>query len=258
MSGSVHDCDMDDLAVGRVFRELRLRLQWRQQDVARRAGISDTTYSRIERGGLERTTLETLRRVAAVLEVRLVLEPRWRGAALDRLVSRRHAAMTEIVARILTDPGWQVRPEVSFSEWGERGVVDLVAWDVVHRAVLLVELKTELVDVNDLLAVCDRRRRLAEAIVRPFGWEPLVVGQWVVVAASRTNERRVAEHRTAIRAALPADGRSIGGWLSRPAAPASALWFLPDSHDASLGRRITPTMRVRKRPLNVASRDEAA
>jgi transcriptional regulator with XRE-family HTH domain len=249
---------VDDLAVGRVFRELRIRLQWRQQDVARRAGISDSTYSRIERGELGRTTLDVIRRVAAVLEVRLSIEPRWRGAALDRLVSRRHAAMTEIVAQILTRAGWEVRPEVSFSEWGERGVVDLVAWSAAHRAALLVELKTELVDVNDLLAVCDRRRRLAGAILKPLGWDPLLVGQWVVLAASRTNARRVAEHRTAIRAAFPSDGRSVAGWLSRPTGPASALWYLPDSRDTSLRRRITPTMRVRPRTPNVETRSEAA
>ena len=75
---------MDDLAIGRVFRELRIRLGWRASDVASRAGTSTSTYSRIERGQIDRITLSTLRGVANVLEVRLVLEPRWRGAGLDR------------------------------------------------------------------------------------------------------------------------------------------------------------------------------
>ena len=209
---------MDDLAIGRVFRELRIRLGWPQWVVAAKASISPSAYSEIERGHIETIALGRLRRVAAVLEVRLVLEPRWRGAGLERALSSRHAAMTEAVSRLLVEAGWEVRPEVSFNHFGERGVVDLIAWHPASRTLLLVELKTEIVDVNDLLAVTDRRRRLAALIVGQFGWEPERVGQWVVVAEGRTNRRRVADHRTALRAAFPEDGRSIGGWLRiRPA-----------------------------------------
>lgn len=238
---------MDDLVVGRVLRELRLRLGWRQADVAGRAGVSAATYSRLERGDIARTTLRTLRRVGDVLEVRLTLDASWRGAALDRMLSGRHAAMTEIVGRLLIGAGWEIRPEVSFNVWGERGVVDLVAWHAGERALLLVELKTELVDLNNLLATTDRRRRLAAEIVKPFGWQPRIVGQWVVLAASRSNERRVAEHRSVLRAAFPADGRAIGGWLAHPRGPLAALGFLPNSPDTRLRRGLAPTQRVRPR-----------
>src|SRR5262245_5474665 len=124
---------VDDLAIGLVFRELRMRLGWPQREVARRAGISAGTYSEIERGMFERVALKKLRRVGAVLEVRLVIEPRWRGAALDQLFSSRHAAMSELVTRMLVEAGWEVRPEVSFNNFGERGVVDLVAWNAEAR-----------------------------------------------------------------------------------------------------------------------------
>lgn len=236
---------MDDLALGRLFRELRVRLGWRQIEVARRAGISQAACSEIERGLLDTVPLGKLRKVAATLEMRLVVEPRWRGAAVDRVVSSRHASMTEAVARILVDAGWDVRPEVSFNHFGERGVVDLVAWHAPTRTVLLVELKTELVDPNDLLAVTDRRRRLAVEIARPFGWQPEVVGQWIVVAENRTNRRRLAAVRTAIRAAFPADGRAIAGWLAHPAGPLSALWFLTDTVHGSGRQPRAPKLRVR-------------
>ncbi len=153
--------------------------------------------------------------------------------------------MTEAITRMLVEAGWQVQREVSFSHFGERGVVDIVARHSKLRVVLLVELKTELVDTNDLLAVTDRRRRLATVIAAPFGWEPSIVGQWVVVASSGTNQRRLAEHRAALRAAFPDDGRSIDGWLARPARPLSALWFLPDSSLGSVRRRRAPRLRVR-------------
>lgn len=236
---------MDDLAIGRVFRELRIRLGLPQRVIAQRAGISTGSYSDIERGKIERVALTRLRRVAKVLDVRLMLEPRWRGAALDRVLSSRHAAMTETVTRMLIEAGWEVRPEVSFNHFGERGVVDLVAWRPERGVLLLVELKTELVNPNELLAVTDRRRRLAATIVAPLGWRPATVGQWVVVAGSRTNQRRLAQHRTVFRAAFPADGRSVRGWLVKPDSPISALWFLPDSGATSVGRRLAPRLRVR-------------
>jgi transcriptional regulator with XRE-family HTH domain len=249
---------MDDLAVGRVFRELRLRLRWTQRMVAAKSGISSSAYSEIERGLIEQVPIGKLRKVGAVLEVRLVLEPRWRGAALDRMLASRHASMTEVVSRLIVDAGWEVRPEVSFNHFGERGVVDLVAWHAASRTVLLVELKTELVDINDLLAVTDRRHRLAAIIVEPFGWKPLSVSQWVVVAESRSNRRRLAEHRTALRAAFPSDGRAVAGWLSSPHGPTAALWFLPDSGGSSARQRRAPRLRVRPSRLSVDPRANAA
>jgi transcriptional regulator with XRE-family HTH domain len=242
---------MDDIALGRLFRELRIRLGWRATDVASLAGISDSTYSRIERGQIGRIKVDMIRRVGAVLEVRVLLEARWRGAALDRVLSSRHAALTETVARLLIDAGWEIRPEVSFNHFGERGVVDIVAWHAATHTLLLVELKTELADVNDLLAVTDRRRRLAGIIAKPFGWDPDAVGQWVVVVASRTNTRRVADHRVALRSAFPSDGRSVKGWLARPTSPVSALWFLPDSHAMGRRRASAATHRVRRGSASV-------
>jgi DNA-binding XRE family transcriptional regulator len=249
---------MDDIAVGRVLRELRIRLGWPQRVVASKARVSATTYSDIERGLLEGVTLGKLRRVAAILEVRLVLEPRWRGAGLERIVAGRHAFMTETVAAMLVAAGWDVRPEVSFSHFGERGVVDLVAWHASTRTLLLVELKTELVDPNDLLAVTDRRRRLAAVIAAPFGWQPLQVGQWVVLGESRTNHRRLAAFRTALRAAFPADGRSIKRWLADPVSSMSALWFLPNSATTGVRHGVTPRQRVRLRRPSVAPREDVA
>lgn len=242
---------MDDLAIGRVFRALRIRLGWPQSTAAAKAGISTTSYSEIERGWIDRVPIGKLRKVAAIYEVRLVIEPRWRGATLDRAFSSRHAAMAEAVTRLLVDAGWEVRPEVSFNYFGERGVVDLVAWHAGSKTLLLVELKTELADVNDLLAVTDRRRRLAATIVEPFGWEPRQVAQWVVLADSRTNRRRAGEHRAILRAAFPADGRAITGWLAKPRHALAALWFLPDSAGSAVRQRRAPRLRVSRRPPSV-------
>lgn len=249
---------MDDLGLGRLFRELRLRLEWPQRLVAAKAGISRAAYSEIEHGLIGKVPLDKLRRVAAVLEVRLRLEPSWRGAGIDIVLSTRHSGMAERVTRLLLDAGWEVRPEVSFSHFGERGVVDLVAWHAGTRTLLLIELKTELADVDNLLVVTDRRRRLAAKIAEPFGWQPRFVAQWVVLAESRTNERRLAAHRSRLRAAFPSDGRSVPGWLANPRGALSALSFLPDSTGSSVRRRSAPRLRVRARRSRTDRPPEAA
>jgi transcriptional regulator with XRE-family HTH domain len=249
---------VDDLAIGRLFRELRVRLGWPQAVVARKAGLSQAAYSRIERGLIDRSTLGTLRKVATVLEVRLVVDPRWRGAAVDRLTSTRHAAMTETVVRTLLDAGWTVQPEVSFNHYGERGVVDIVAWHAATETLLLIELKTEIADVNALLAVRDRRRRLAARIADPFGWQPKHVGEWIVVAESRTNRRRVAEHASSLRAALPSDGRSVAAWLANPRGSLSALSFLSNSHEASPRQSFAPRLRVHRGTASVGNSTDRA
>lgn len=249
---------MDDIGIGRVFRRLRHRLGWRQQDVCERAGISLGLYFEAERGHLAQMSLGKLRTIAGVLEVQLTIEARWRSGSLDRVLSQRHAGMAERVARMLLDAGWEVRPEVSFSHFGERGIVDLIAWHPIHRTMLLIELKTELVDVNDLLGTTDRRRRLANVIARSLGWTPEIIAQWVVLADGRTNRRRVAEHQTVLRASFPWDGRSIAGWLARPLVPASALWFLPDFTEAGVRRSQSPRLRVRLTKSSVGSASDPA
>lgn len=249
---------MDDLAIGRLFRELRIRLGWPQRVVAAKAGISRASYAEMEHGLIGKVPLAKLRKVAAVLEVRLRVEPSWRGAAMDIVLSSRHGALAERVTQLLLAAGWEVRPEVSFNWFGERGVVDLVAWHAPTRTLLLIEVKTELADVGDLLAVTDRRRRLGAKIAEPFGWRPRHIAQWVVVAESRTNERRLAAHRALIRAAFPADGRAIPGYLANAGRAFSAFSFLPDSSGSSARRGAAPRLRVRERPANVGKAGRAA
>ena len=209
---------MDDLRFGRAIRMARVRRGWRQQDLADRAAVSRAIVSRIERGLAEGMPVATIRQTCAPLDVRVELLPRGRGAELDRMVNERHSRLHETVAREIGDryPAWAMAHEVSFNVWGERGVIDLVLWHPARRALLLIELKTELVDLGELLATGDRRTRLAKDIVRDRGWDPTTVSVWVIVARSRTTERRIAAHRTMLRSALPDDAARIRRWLRDP------------------------------------------
>ena len=213
----LHHRAMDDLRIGSMIRTARLRKGWRQQDLAQAGHVARATISRIERGHLGSLPLDTIRTICAGLDIRLELQPRWRGGDLDRMLSRRHSALHESVTRAFAAayPEWEISPEVSFSIYGERGVIDLLMWHPGRRALLVIELKTDIVDVGEMVGTLDKKRRLAWKIAEERGWSPQTVSAWIVVARSRTNERRVAEFQAMLRSAYPADGRQIRAWLRR-------------------------------------------
>ena len=225
---------MSDQRLGSAIRLVRVRRGWRQADLALRSGVGQATISRIERGHIGTLSLDRLRTVAAALDIRVDVLGRWRAGDLDRLLNSGHSRLHESVARAFRDlPEWITSPEVSFSIRGERGIIDILAWHPRLRALLVIELKTDIADVNELLGTADRKRRLAIDVAIERGWiargEPLpTVSLWVIVAGSRTNRRRIAEHAAMLRAALSTDGRSIGAWLREPSRPLAALSVWPD------------------------------
>lgn len=238
---------MDDLRVGSMVRAVRIRKGWRQEDLARAAGSSRATISRLERGHFGSLPVDRIRRICASLDIRLDLQPRWRGGDLDRMMSRRHSILHESVTRVIADafPEWEISPEVSFSIYGERGVIDILLWHPGRRALLVIELKTEIVDVGEMLATLDKKRRLAWQIAKGRRWLPLTVSAWIVVAGSRTNERRISEFRAMLRSAYPADGRQMRGWLRDPVESIAGMSIWPVATVG--GRPIAPRRRVRPR-----------
>lgn len=236
---------MDDVRLGSTIRTARIRKGWRQRDLAEKSGVSRATITRIEGGHLGTLPLDLIRAVCQALEISLDLVPRWRGGDLDRMLGIRHSQLHESVARMLVVdfPEWVLAPEVSFAQYGERGVIDLLLWHPARRALLVIELKTDLVDVNEMLGTMDRKRRLAWDVAKRRGWVPATVSAWIVVAGSRTSERRVAAHRTMLRAGYPASGREMRAWLANPIGSIAglSLW----SAVAAGGADLAPKRRVR-------------
>lgn len=192
--------------------------------MAVRAGVARSLVSDLERGHFDTTSLARLRAIAKVLDIRLDVVARWRGGELGRLLNARHSALAEDVAHDFARlPAWATSPEVSFSVYGERGVIDILAFHAASGALLVIELKTEIVDVNELVGTIDRKTRLALGIAHDRGWDAVTASRWVIVARDRTNQRRIEAHRSMLRAAFPADGHGMRRWLSRPTGSISAL-----------------------------------
>ncbi|HEY5487487.1 MAG TPA: helix-turn-helix transcriptional regulator [Candidatus Limnocylindrales bacterium] len=227
---------MDDVALEAIVRAVRTRRKLSQRQLAGMAGIAHATISLVERGHGSRLSLETIKRIAAALEIRVELTARWRGGNLDRLLSRRHSMLAESFARFLgSRPGWVVEPEVSFAIYGERGVVDQLAWHAGEAHVLIVELKTAFVDVNEMLGTLDRKRRLAATIAGTRGWKPKLVSVWLIVSDTHTNRRHARDHGVLLSARFPFNGRQLRSFLSKPETPTSGLAFWPSANPRSTG-----------------------
>lgn len=207
---------MFDDPVGGMLRALRIRRGLRQVDVARLALVSPMTVSRLERGQVESLTVRVIRRVARVLEVRMDFAPWSRHGDLHRFATAEHAGLVEAVVKVLGQLGWAARAEVSFSNLGERGFIDILAWHAASATLLVIEVKTEIVDVGDTLGTLDRKRRLAAGIGREMGWIPRVVAAALIVEDTTTNRRRIANHAATVRTQLPDDGRRMRAFLRHP------------------------------------------
>jgi hypothetical protein len=156
--------------------------------------------------------------------------------------------MHESVARTLRGTAWLMAPEATFSIYGERGVIDILAFHPPSGALLVIELKTDLVDVQALISAVDRYRRLAPQMARERGWAVRSVSCWVVLRDTPANHRRLAAHATVLRTAFPHDGRHVRAWVRAPSGLVGALTFLSDSHRANAMTTSSGVQRVRTRP----------
>lgn len=226
--------------VERAVRSLRRRRQWTQTALGGRAGVSREMVSRIERGDVAGMTISSLEHVAAALGATLLVQLRWQGANLDRLMDAAHARLQEDVASWLTTIGWVVHVEVSFNHYGDRGRVDIVAFHPTLRLVLIIEIKSALGDIQDTLGRLDVKARLGRVIAAELGWNQVsAVVPALVITDSRAVRRQIAAHE-ALFERYSLRGRKATAWLRRPAgtAPTGILWFRSrsDSHGATTRR----------------------
>lgn len=221
--------------------------------------MSAGVVSLIERGHLDLVSTPAFRRVAAALEIRAEISLTLPHGELERLLNAGHAALHEALAGHLRGlPGWLHLPEVSFAIYGERGIIDILAFHTPTGSLLVIELKTELVGLEDLMSTMDVRLRHAAAISRERGWHARTVSGWIVLADSATNRRRVTAHASALRAAFPADGRVMRGWLRKPSGPIRALSFWANSRLPTTSHETYARRRVRVREAGHRSTQSAA
>jgi transcriptional regulator with XRE-family HTH domain len=229
---------MDDVRQGRICRALRLRLGLTQTQLGSRCGLSQQGISLVERGHGARLSAVALRRVFAALDARWEPTISWRGGDLERLLDVRHAALSGAFVSRLRALGWSVEVEVTYSSFGERGSIDILAWTPVERIALVVEIKSELVSIEATLRKLDEKVRLTIETVAEvrFGTRPRSVGRLLVLPASTTERRRVAGAAAVLDAALPQRSDAVRTWLRTPSGSIRGLLFVPVTNAGSARR----------------------
>ncbi len=157
-----------------------------------------------------------------------------------------HAAVQEHTARLLSARGWSVKVEVSFNYYGERGRIDILAFHPATASLLVVEIKSAIGDVQDLLGRLDVKTRIGRTVASEVGWVDVRTVLPAVVIAEGSTARRVLQQHATLFARFDRRGRGATAWLRDPwpPAPRGLLWFvrLSDAHPGS----VTRVVRVRR------------
>lgn len=214
---------MRAIAVGRLLRMTRIRRGLRQEDVARRASLSAATVGRHENGTM--SSLAALERHTSALSLRVELRVVGRAGELTRLTDEEHAAIAESLAAWFRSKGFVTEPEASFSEWGERGRIDLLAYQPGPGTLVVVEVKTQLLDLQDLFGALNVKERLAMTVAGQRRWQVRKSVVLLAVASTAANRRIVRLHPTLFddfrrerlsAAALQGGHRRLLHWVRPP------------------------------------------
>jgi transcriptional regulator with XRE-family HTH domain len=238
---------VDDRRLGIAVRARRHRRGWRLVDMAAVAGVGPGVCGLLERGHADRLTVRTARAIAGAVGLPLAWDLGWQRVEVDRLLDSDHAALCADIAGELTALSWEVRTEVSFNHYGERGRIDLLAWHPTERTLLVIEVKTTLVDAQQTIGSLDIKARLASILVAKLGWrQPARVVPALFIAEGRT-ARRHLQRLAALFKQYNCQGVSARGWLRSPSADVGGLLrFVPLPSSNGSDRRRAGRRRVRR------------
>ena len=188
------------------LRESRLALGLTQAEAAARAGVSQSFWSRLERGQVSAVSIETLASCAAAVGVQLAafIEAR-PGADLPRDIE--HLRRQELVIAVGATGGWTARPEAGIDPGANRSRSIDVLLSRSRGAELAV------VEIIDLLADAGAALRgLADkvAAVRRSSPPDARVAGLLVLRATTRNRSTMDELSGLFATRFPA---SSGAWL---------------------------------------------
>lgn len=192
---------------------MRRRKGWSQARLASQLGISQSELSRRERGSLENCSVAEVEQWGAALGAHVSVDVRVDGQR--PLMDARHARLQSWIAGLLAQHGWTVLVEHSFNHYGDRGRIDVFAYHPIEHVLAIIEVKTRIDDVGDVLGRLDVKRRVAPMLAREQAWPATAVVPMLLILEQRTNRRRIEDHAT-VFAGLPTRGRAAAAWLRQP------------------------------------------
>lgn len=214
---------VDGLLIGRLIRASRVRMGFRQEDVARTARVSRDVLSDVENGRAGSVRIDLLERIAGACGLRLRLDLLPTRADLARTRDVAHAELVERIVSLLEGAGWAIALEAQT----RRGSIDVLAFHSATRMLLVIEVKSRLTDLQEMLRALARVTGEAPRSVAGLGWDPRAVSILLVVGDTSTQRRVIERHRSTFAAAFPLRTREIRRWLAAPVTPVRGLMFLP-------------------------------
>jgi transcriptional regulator with XRE-family HTH domain len=207
--------------IGDIVREARLECGWSQREMARRLVVPQSAIARLESGRREHLDVSLASTALELLGVRLSFDSRTLGLAGRREQRDRvHAACASSTQRRLGVFGWDSGVEVEVGDGRGRGWIDLLAYRPADRALLLVEVRTELIDVGGILRTVDWYQRAAWAAARQRGWRPRQQSTLLVVLDTVENDARIRANAALLGNAFPDRGAAAMTLVRAPFAPA--------------------------------------
>ncbi len=151
----------------------------------------------------------------------------WNGAALDRTIDEQHATIGEGAIAVLVRYRWATQAELTFSEFGERGSIDVFGANESAAAVFVGEVKSEWGSIEETNRSLDVKARLAPKLCFDrYGWRPTSVAKVLILPENGGARRIAARYQNTLRAVYPARSREIRRWIEKPSGPLAGIWFL--------------------------------
>lgn len=244
---------------GQAVRDERRRRHWTLRELGERAGVSAAQVQRPESGSP--VSLETYARVATSLDLWPELtatDPHQRRPGHGGNQDFVHAAMGELEVSRLRTHAFGVAIDEPYQHYQFAGRADVVAWDMVTRALLHIENRTRFPDIQGALgSYAAKRSYLADVLADRL---KITSGRWrsvthVVAALWSAEVLHDLRLRTeTFNAACPdpaADFRQWWAGVSPPGARVTSSLVLldpsPDTPDARRFAELKDAQRVRPR-----------
>ena len=194
---------------GAKVRRARRRRKWSQTELGRRAGLAQTTVSKIERGAGGALSLESWQQVGLVLALQFAID--FGRDALEEPADSGHLAIQELVLRLGRRAGYSRTYELPTKPSDPRLSVDVGLADDRSRRLLQIECVNVFGNVNAAVRSSDRKRAEADAYAAvTTDGSVYDVHQCWVVRATRRNRELLARYPEVFATAFPASSR---GWV---------------------------------------------
>lgn len=236
---------------GAQVQSIRIALGMGQRALARRMGRSQGYVSLVERGSVPGLSIAEADGIARALGATLVFgveAPVLLGGSRQRDAA--HARCVAYVSRRLVASGWHVRREIAIGTRERPGWIDILAFNPETRVLLVIEVKTDLVDIGGLERQLGWYHREARSRCRDLGWDPFGIVATALILATASNDDRIRANAVGLRQIFPLRWRDLMSVIGC-AQPSGAGWAMA---------MIDPRSRVRDwcRPTVVDGRRSAA